>query len=461
MISKTLLPAVICFVASALFLKGDSLELLKKSGVKGGVVVCVGCDDPAELAQLKSGSAFAVQGIDNDPVRVRKCREYLLSKGLNGPVSAVVFNGKNLPYIDNLVNLLIVDAPGELTKEEIMRVVAPFGVALIAGEKFVKPFPKEMDDWPQYLNKADNNAVSSDQLVGPPRHLQWVTCPSWSRSHMTIPSINSRVTSHGRLFTIEDRATPENPYLPGRFSLVARDAFNGVLLWEHKIKRWEPITRYVKDVAVQLQKRIAVVGDKLYCTPGITAPVTEFDAATGKILKVFSDTQETQELSYYDGVVYAVVGDRMNAGGETYNRVKDYSGKGINTGGSDKSETARFSGSGFSEGYVPEFKNKDNPVCGIVAIDAVSGKKLWHEPGITNYVAATLALDGEYAVYMFAGQVKCLDAKTGEKLWLQKLPAAGKSKNPRDGTSSDVLVVSGRRVYATKGGKFSVLSLKV
>ena len=74
---------------------------------------------------------------------------------------------------------------------------------------------------------------------------------------MTMSTVSSMVTAQGRIFTIEDKATPENPFLPARFHLVARDAFNGIMLWEYPFPKWEPVTRYIKDIALQLQKRMA------------------------------------------------------------------------------------------------------------------------------------------------------------------------------------------------------------
>jgi hypothetical protein len=39
-------------------------------------------------------------------------------------------------------------------------VLAPYGVAMVGDKKVTKPYPKEMDEWPQYLHGADNNAVA-------------------------------------------------------------------------------------------------------------------------------------------------------------------------------------------------------------------------------------------------------------------------------------------------------------
>ena len=139
-----------------------------------------------------------------------------------------------MPYADNLVNLIVADNLGKLPMDEVMRVLAPNGAALIAGKKTVKPRPQEIDDWTHYLHDASGNAVSQDAVVGPPRHLQWLAAPLWPRSHEYTPSISALVTSNGRIYYIQEEGLigSTDLRLPDRWTLVARDAFNGVLLWK-------------------------------------------------------------------------------------------------------------------------------------------------------------------------------------------------------------------------------------
>jgi outer membrane protein assembly factor BamB len=364
-------------------------------------------------------------------------------------------SGRRLPYADNLINLIVAEDQGGISTDELMRVVVPNGVALVRQgqewRKTVKPRPAEIDEWRQYLHDADNNAVAHDSVVGPPRHLQWVDEPGWSRSHMGIPTVVSMVSSAGRLFTIEDRATPENPFLPGRWSLIARDAFNGIVLWRHNFPDFEPATRYIKDMAVQLQRRLAAIGDTVYCTPGLNAPVTAFEAATGNIVKVYKGTELTQEFAYDHDVLYLVIGDRMNAA--RYNIVKDIPSKGTNLGGSDLKEP--FGGSGFRRGYAPESPDKADPVCAIVAVLADSGKEIWRIEDIHSYTGCSLAIKGQYAVYQTAGGLFCVNPETGKKLWsIEKEIQGG------DGTEANTVVLSDSTVYAQEGKTFSAYSLK-
>ena len=433
----------------------EAERILHITNVKGGLIVHFNCGDGKLTAALRARDGYLVHGLDSDPANLERARAYIRSRGLYGPVSVAHLDGAHLPYIDNLVNLVVAENLGHVPLEEVMRVLAPHSVAYVKQDgrwtSTRKPWPADIDEWRQYLHGADNNAVAHDTVVGPPRHLQWVDEPGWSRSHMGIPTVVSMVSSGGRFFTIEDRATPENPFLPGRWSLIARDAFNGIPLWRHAFPDWEPITRYVKDIAVQLQRRLAAIDDIVYCTPGLSAPVTAFDAATGKVIKTYKGTERTQEFAYDQGVLYVVIGDRMNAA--RYNIVKAIPSKGINLGGSDPN--APFGGTGFRGAYAPESPDKPDPVCAIVAIRADSGEEIWRMEDIHSYTGCSLAIKGQYAVYQTADGLFCLNPKTGKKLW-----SIDKEIQSRDGTEANTVILSDSMVYAQEGKSFYAYSLK-
>ncbi|MHC4680608.1 MAG: class I SAM-dependent methyltransferase, partial [Planctomycetota bacterium] len=152
-------------------------QILDASGIQGGLIVHIGCGDGKLTAALRANESYLVHGLDADGVDVAKARVYIRSKNLYGPVSAAKYNGKTLPYGDNIVNLIVADTLGNVSTEEAMRVLTPLGAVVVGGRKTVKPWPEDIDDWPQYLNKADNNAVAKDSVAGPPRYVQWVDKP--------------------------------------------------------------------------------------------------------------------------------------------------------------------------------------------------------------------------------------------------------------------------------------------
>ena len=214
--------------------------LVEASGIKGGLVVVIGCDDPALLADLRGAGPYLVNGLDRDPEKVAAARTNLREKKLYGPVAVSQLRGTQLPYVDNLVNLVVSKNLGSVAMAEVMRVLAPGGVAYIDGKKTVKPRPKEIDEWTHYLHDPSNNAVAHDSVVGPPRRMQWVGSPRWSRHHDRMASLSILVSAGGRLFYTMDEGSRASIELPPKWRLVARDAFSGCVLWKRDIDRWHP-----------------------------------------------------------------------------------------------------------------------------------------------------------------------------------------------------------------------------
>ena len=430
-------------------------KILEETGIEGGLIVHVGVETGKLTAALHADDSYLFHGISPKKYKVKKARRYIDDQGLYGEVSVKHWNSQDLPYANNLVNLLVAEQPGEISEGEMMRVLAPQGVAYIRKDhgwvKKVKPRPGGIDEWPQYLHGADNNAVAQDSLVGPPRHLQWKGKPKWMRSHMTIPSVVNMISSGGRLFTIEDRATPENPFLPGEWYLIARDAFNGMVLWEQKLGDWEPITRYVKDMADQLQRRLVATNGSVYCTPGLDAPLTEYDASTGEVIKKYSNSLDIQEFAYHRGVFYLVTGDRMNAA--RYNIFKPEPWRGMHLGGTDS--TAPFGGVAWSSAYAPETPDKPDPLCSIVAMEEASGKVLWKKKGISSYIGVSMAIKGSNVVFQTENGFACLNRKTGETKWIVE-----KKIESQDGTSPNTVILSDEMAYAQEGDSLFAYSLE-
>ncbi|MHC4500938.1 MAG: outer membrane protein assembly factor BamB family protein, partial [Planctomycetota bacterium] len=433
-------------IAQPINAEQNAKQILDIAGIKGGLVVHIGCGYGKLTTALCANESYLVHGIDTDSVDIAKARIYIRSRNLYGPVSVARYNGKNLPYGDNIVNLIVADKLGNVSKEEAMRVLTPLGTMVVGDKKTVKLWPKDIDDWPQYLNKADNNAVAKDSVAGPPRFIQWVDKPTWCRSHMGIPTVASLVSSNGRLFAIEDTAPPDNPFLPAAFRIVARDAFNGKELWTRKITPWESVTMYIKCQPVQQQRRMAVVGETLYCTLQLEGPTSAVDAATGKILKVYENTSPTQEVAYDQGILFLNVGDRFNT--SAYNIVKLKGRpfvKGVDPAGP-------FHGAGFKEGYAPEIMDKANPISAILAIDPATGKELWAIRDIANYTAGSLSVKGDYAVYQAANGLFCVHPRTGKRIWTKEksIVNAMGHDSLTPGTTPNTVVITDDHVFAVE-----------
>ncbi|MEO2019509.1 MAG: methyltransferase domain-containing protein, partial [Fuerstiella sp.] len=144
--------------------EADAKKILSESGVSAGFVVHLGAGDGSLTAALRQNDLIQVHGLESDPTNVQVARKRIRDAGDYGEVSVVKFNGKLLPYVDNLVNLFVTEDVGEVPLTEIVRVLVPNGVAMVKGAdgkwtKTVKPRPDDIDEWSHYLHDASGNSV--------------------------------------------------------------------------------------------------------------------------------------------------------------------------------------------------------------------------------------------------------------------------------------------------------------
>ncbi len=302
--------------------------ILRQAGVSGGMIVHVGCGTGELTAGLGARPGFTVQGLDTDPITVAAARGHIAAQGRYGRVSADVWDGRHLPYADNLVNLLVAESAAAPETDEMLRVLAPGGVAMVRRDgrwtRTVKPRPGEIDAWTHYLHGPGNNAVADDAVVGPPQRVQWISGPPFARSHEFNSSLAAMVSSGERIFYIWDEGPigVVDPRLPSTWSLMARDAFNGALLWKrpmpewgwrqwHAAARWDDPrerARMLRHLPPVLPRRLVAAGDRLFVTLGYDAPVTVLDGATGKVLRVLEGTAPTDEILHAgDGLLVLAV----------------------------------------------------------------------------------------------------------------------------------------------------------
>lgn len=128
--------------------------------------------------QLRANDSYQVQGLTKESDKVPAIRDAIYKAGVSGAVAVSEWNGQHLPYIENYVNLLVIEDAAAVSKEEIDRVLTPLGVAMVkkggAWEKITKTWPKDMDEWTHYAYDSKGNPTSKDLLVGPPSRMQWV-----------------------------------------------------------------------------------------------------------------------------------------------------------------------------------------------------------------------------------------------------------------------------------------------
>ncbi len=389
------------------------------AGVRGGVVVHLGCGDGTGTVELFGGDAFLVHALDTDAAKIARAKARIDAAGVYGKVSAETYDGRNLPYGDNIVNLLVIDDRADVAPAEIERVLVPDGVVLVAADgelpdapglrkagrvgeraKLVKPWPDEIDQWTHYLYDASNNAVCDDKRIRRPRHVQWSAGPKRSRHHDALASMSAMTSSNGRVFYILDEGPISIMHRPSSWKLIARDAFNGTLLWKRAIPDWMTHLYNFRAGPKQLPRRLVSVGDDVFATLGLCAPAVKLDAATGETLHTYAGSEGTEELVHHDGMLLAVIGDPSIL--------------------IDKADGCH----GYWE--MAEFE-QPTVEKRIVAYDATTGRELWRITGehLRHLVPLSLVAFGQRVYYLDNERIHCLDAGTGKQRWASAFETEG------------------------------------
>ncbi len=403
-------------------------DILARAGVRGGLIVHLGCGDGQLAVALAARGPFLVHGLATDWHQVQAARQRIQAAGRYGKVSVAQLRGTQLPYSDNLVSLLISESPQRVARAEIMRVLQPDGVALVrAGdrwERIAKPRSAALDQWTHYLHDASNDAVSHDKVVGPPERFQWITGPRWGRSHDHLASLSAMVSAGDRVFYIVDEGPIAYVAMPSRWTLVARNAFNGVLLWKRKINHWEGHLRGFRSGPTELARRLVAVGDKVYVTLGYGAPISQLDAATGKTLQEYKPTAMALEFVVDQGRMFAVVGDRLPQ----------------NTDGAARRQNPD------NAWYWWTIRADAAPRKRLVAVETATGRLLWEKnDAVTEKLyPTTLAVAGDKLAFQSDQGVFALDARDGKQLWHDQRPTS----RQRLSWSTPTLVISGQVVLS-------------
>ncbi|MFT5128948.1 MAG: outer membrane protein assembly factor BamB [Rhodothermales bacterium] len=356
-------------------------EILEATGVQGGLVLHLDCGDASLTRELHASDSYLVQGLTTDGASLQATRKALLKSGDLGQVAIREFDGEQLPFADGMVNLVVAEKSlGKVAMAEVMRVLAPRGVLWVAGQKTVKPVPEDEDEWTHYLHGPDGNPVSQDDTIHSPKHLKWVGSPEYSRHHDHMSSMNACVTSGGRIFHVMDESSRVSIYLPPQWKLIARDAYNGHILWKRDISEWYSHLQKLKSGPAYLPRKLVAKDDVLYASIGTRSPAMALDAATGKTIRTYVPEMEADELLFDDGSLFSV--------------------------GRAPKDSANTVDARAILGSTPRR---------LVALNAETGEIRWET--ITRVLPSTLTLDADNAFFHDGKSLVALDRKTGKKAW--------------------------------------------
>ncbi len=407
----------------------EAAQIMDSTGVRGGLVVHIGCGDGKLTAALRTNDSYIVHGLDSNPENVAIARKHIQELGLYGSVSVEQWSGERLPYIENSVNLIVSENLGDIPNSEVMRVLAPQGTAYIKSDgrwtKTIKSRPGEMDEWTHYLHDPSNNAVAHDSIIEPPNRYQWLAGPRYSRQHDHMSSVSAVVSANGRLFYIFDEAPRASILLPPQWKLIARDAFNGKQLWERNIDLWHPHLWRLKSGPQMLARRLVAVGDRVYVTLGIDAPLSVLDAATGETIRTYNSTRATEEILCSGSIlILSVAGEGQPLRSDPAKRYTSLTEMNDDVTNPLWTQAPRT----------------------IMAINTDSGRELWSTK--SDLVSLSLAADKQRVLFHDGEKIRCLDKTTGRPLWTSQ-PVARKEDMRSSGGATlvlynDVVLYSGQ-----------------
>lgn len=387
--------------------KLDEVERL--SGVKGGLCVQLECEDGQTLAEIARSGRFLAHGISTEEKCALSLRQRFAAECLSGFASAECLPLQRLPFADNLVNVLLTENLSQalakgVTLAECLRVLSPRGVALMgvaqdqqkdtetllgkAGIKdfkfekgsrlwlvIRKPRPAGMDDWTHWNHGPDGNLVSNDQLLERPNQIQWITGEHWGSSRTAgVPGAGSPAgvrSANGRNF-----------YIMGE--LVARDAFNGVMLWHRKF-------------AGLNHKLVIAAGDEVYLH--VSGELLALDAATGKDLRSFGKTEGCRDLHFANGLLLS------------------YEAKGLRAfdTATGKEKWSSVAGASSNNAVVADgriFIQKGSLTC----LDLATGESIWKKDA-QALGGIVYAFGDKLLLRTAANKFTALAGKNGSELW--------------------------------------------
>ncbi len=247
---------------------------------------------PEIAAECQANPQLLIHALDRDAKVVQELQERVRLQAPKVSLLAEHWQQSRLPHADNLANLIVVAEREWIDPAEIMRVLCPGGIALTVNgtsvSQFVKPVPSDTDDWTHQWHAADGGLVTNDKTVGVPQGIQWLSGPLFAMAGRKT-STQSLVSAGGINFYLTQNVLQNVSRDEKRQYLEARDAFNGLILWE---RPWVgPYTTGDGETNARMvatAHRVYLAGDNTLLAvntrTGETLAETKLDAPADKLL---------------------------------------------------------------------------------------------------------------------------------------------------------------------------------
>lgn len=303
-------------------------QLLRPLQARSGLCVHLGARDGRLTTALSGQGSYLVHALAEDDAAWSTVQQQIESAGLAGIVSVQQAAVDQLPFADNLVNLLVVDNVADLATQglsiaELRRVMRPGGSvwlgqtstaggfdreslhqllddAGIEAARIVErgglwaqvemPTEQEYDQWTHKRYDASANPVSQDNRVEVPTGPRWMAGPLWPTGHRkkAVPGVVA--TGDQLIYLFQDEVETSDGKVEQE-TLNARDAHNGLLLWKRQ--------------ATKKSSALAAVDHRVYTVLEDQGPLVALDAATGELLTEFPGTSTPKQVTVIEGRVLA------------------------------------------------------------------------------------------------------------------------------------------------------------
>ena len=376
--------------------------------------LCVQIGGSLQLTkQLAGNSQLVLHRLDADLRSLKQAQRLLKEHRKGATLLTERWTRTRLPHANNLVNVVIASKDSKIPRSEILRVLCPGGVAFFAhdsGYKRVsKATPKGLDEWTHQWHGADGGLVTEDTEVGVPQGVQWVTGPLFAMAGRKS-STQSLVSAGGRNFYVTQNVV-ENVGRPKMAQfLVARDAFNGLLLWQ---RQW---TGPFVSGSGETNPRLVTSSEHLYIVDD--GHIVALDAPTGKTRYRWKADKDPDKLIHVDHTLLVQSPNGITALHDSLDKVK-WKFRDKTTHG-----TASVDGRVFClvSGRSKDGKFKHE----IVSIHLSNGKIAWRVNTQRQTTAKRVRINfvGDGFVALQAhGSLHMFSAKSGKHLWTQKTDA--------------------------------------
>ena len=490
-------------------------HIVETTGIKRGYCLMLGCGTGRLAYELTKRTDLHIYGVEPDPKKAQAARRSLDAAGVYG-ARVVIDDGdlSRVPMADYFANLVVSEdaltsgrMPGNA--KEAFRMLKPLGGTIVIGQpteakgkaKAISPTAMQQwlgdakvdggqiaekdgvwlslcrgalpgaGSWTHQYAEPGNTTCSDDELVRCPLGVLWFGSPGPTRMAERHRRAAAPLGANGRLFILGEGAADRVG--AGENSIMAYDAYNGLKLWERKIRGAlrTTVTHDAGNSAANADSLFVAVDDKCL----------RLDAATGETKLTYKLPAAADGQPRRWGYV-AVVGNLLYGSRTVKQRVADCvfaldlaSGElrwkhevdGIGQGSiaigdgkfffasSHVTEQQRLKALAEQTKALHRMSKEDRDallkeldaaaVYQVVALDATNGKPLWQKPvEVTGaaggsywcslgsiYKNDTLVLfgvflDGHYWKQFFAGlfeqrRVVALSAGDGELRWQKRI----------------------------------------